>query len=77
MSRFVAFAISSGIERSQAEKARSAIAERLPILSPEDDQKLLREAGLLRPYTAALAWLDGGEGAVRCLGSGEDSWIGL
>jgi tRNA (cmo5U34)-methyltransferase len=45
MSRFAAFAISSGIERSQAEKARSGIAERLPILSPEDDQQLLREAG--------------------------------
>jgi tRNA (cmo5U34)-methyltransferase len=45
MSRFAAFAISSGIERSQAEKARSGVAERLPILSPEDDQQLLREAG--------------------------------
>ena len=45
MSRFAAFAISSGIERSQAEKARSGVAGRLPILSPEDDQQLLREAG--------------------------------
>jgi tRNA (cmo5U34)-methyltransferase len=45
MSRFAAFAITSGIERSQAEKARSGVAERLPILSPEDDQQLLREAG--------------------------------
>jgi tRNA (cmo5U34)-methyltransferase len=45
MSRSAAFAISSGIERSQAEKARNGVAERLPILSPEDDQQLLREAG--------------------------------
>lgn len=45
MSRYAAFAASSGIERSQAEAARSAIAERLPILSPEDDEQLLREAG--------------------------------
>lgn len=45
MSRYAAFAILSGIERSQAEAARDGIAERLPILSPEDDEQLLRDAG--------------------------------
>ncbi|MCY1641628.1 class I SAM-dependent methyltransferase [Methylorubrum sp. SL192] len=45
MSRYAVFAISSGIERSQAEAARFGIAERLPILSPEEDEQLLRDAG--------------------------------
>ncbi|KRE09162.1 methyltransferase [Bosea sp. Root670] len=45
MSRVAAFAISSGIEPSHARKAQDAVAERLPILSPEDDQQLLYEAG--------------------------------
>lgn len=45
MSRFAAFATSSGIERSQAERSRAGIIERLPILSPEDDQQLLSDAG--------------------------------
>lgn len=43
--RYAAFAAASGIEPAQAEKARSAIAERLPILAPEEDERQLREAG--------------------------------
>ena len=43
--RYAAFAVSSGVEPSQAENARSMIAERLPILSPEEDEQLLRDAG--------------------------------
>lgn len=45
LSRYVAFAVSSGVEPSQAEKARSMIAARLPILSPEGDEQVLRDAG--------------------------------
>ncbi|WP_336811011.1 class I SAM-dependent methyltransferase [Bosea sp. MMO-172] len=45
MSRSAAFAVSSGIERSQAERARAGVMERLPILSPEGDQQVLSEAG--------------------------------
>lgn len=45
LARYAAFAASSGVERAQAEKAREMIAERLPILSPEDDEAMLREAG--------------------------------
>lgn len=45
MSRNAAFAVASGIERSQAERARAGVMERLPILSPEDDQQVLSEAG--------------------------------
>ena len=45
LERALAFAVASGVERSQAENARSAIASRLPILSPEQDEQLLRDAG--------------------------------
>jgi len=45
LSRYADFAVSSGVERSQAANARSAIGERLPILAPEEDEQFLREAG--------------------------------
>lgn len=45
LSRYAAFSISSGIDPAQANAARAGIAERLPILSPESDEQLLREAG--------------------------------
>lgn len=45
LARYAAFAIASGVEPSQAENARSAIAARLPILAPEDDEQMLRDAG--------------------------------
>lgn len=45
LSRYAAFAVASGVEPSQAENARSMIAARLPILAPEDDEQLLRDAG--------------------------------
>lgn len=43
--RYAAFAASSGIEPAQADSARAAIGARLPVLSPEQDESLLREAG--------------------------------
>lgn len=43
-----AFSITSGIDPARANAARAGIAERLPILSPEDDEQLLREAGFGR-----------------------------
>lgn len=45
LSRYAAFAASSGIDPAQARKAGSTIGERLPILAPEDDEQLLRAAG--------------------------------
>lgn len=45
LSRYAAFSITSGIDPAQANAARVGIAERLPILSPETDEQLLREAG--------------------------------
>ncbi len=45
LSRFAAFAMSSGIERDKAENARTGIGAKLPFLSPEQDEALLRNAG--------------------------------
>jgi tRNA (cmo5U34)-methyltransferase len=45
LSRYVNFAVSSGIPRSDAERARSAISAQLPILAPEEDEELLHAAG--------------------------------
>lgn len=45
LARFAAFAAASGVPASQAETAAAGIGERLPLLSPERDEALLREAG--------------------------------
>ncbi|GMA76910.1 methyltransferase [Methylorubrum aminovorans] len=45
LSRYAAFATASGIDPTQAESAKTGIGERLPILSPEEDEALLQEAG--------------------------------
>ena len=45
LSRYVSFAISSGVDAASAANARTAIAAQLPILSPEQDEAILREAG--------------------------------
>lgn len=43
--RYAAFATASGVPAAQAENAIAAISERLPLLSPEQDEALLRQAG--------------------------------
>lgn len=45
LSRYVAFAVSSGVAMEKAESARAAIAAQLPILAPEQDESMLRETG--------------------------------
>lgn len=45
LSRYVAFAISSGVEPDSAHNAASAIESNLPLLSPLDEEALLEEAG--------------------------------
>lgn len=45
LSRYAAFAISSGIEPDNANKAREAVDSQLTILTPEQDEAILREAG--------------------------------
>lgn len=45
LSRYAAFAVSSGIEPDKAANARAAIDTHLTILTPETDEAILREAG--------------------------------
>jgi len=48
LERYAAFAAASGIEASNARNAVEAIGSRLPLLAPEVDVALLREAGFER-----------------------------
>ena len=45
LSRYVEFAIASGVSRPDAEKALTAIDEQVPILTPDQDKAILQEAG--------------------------------
>lgn len=45
LGRYAAFAVSSGVGQAQADIARVAIGARLPVLAPEQDEAILREAG--------------------------------
>lgn len=45
LARNAAFAVASGVPAEQAEGSIAAIRERLPVLAPERDAALLREAG--------------------------------
>lgn len=45
LARFAAFSTAAGADRAQAEKASAAMGARLLILSPQQDEALLREAG--------------------------------
>lgn len=58
LSRYIDFAASSGIERAQAERGAAAIAANLPLLSPEEDEAILRAAGFsdVRLFYAAFTF---------------------
>lgn len=43
--RYAAFAVASGVPASNVESAITAINEHLPLLSPEQDEAMLRDAG--------------------------------
>lgn len=45
LARYAAFAVASGVPAFNAENAIAAISERLPLLSPEQDEAILRDAG--------------------------------
>ena len=45
LARYAAFAVASGVPALNAENAIAAISERLPLLSPEQDEAILRDAG--------------------------------
>lgn len=58
LSRCAAFAVSSGIEPEQAKTAAAAISKQLPILTPEQDEELMRRAGFsdISTFFVALAF---------------------
>lgn len=58
LERYAAFAIASGVPTEDARNAVKAIGERLPTLSPEQDEALLQEAGLssVRVFYAGLTF---------------------
>lgn len=45
LSRYAAFAVSSGLEPDRAKSAALAVDKHLTILTPEQDEAMLREAG--------------------------------
>jgi len=45
LSRYVAFAISSGVEPASVANAASAIGSNLPLLAPAEEEQMLEEAG--------------------------------
>ena len=45
LARYAAFAVSSGMPAANTEKGISAMSERLPLLSPEQDEAVLWDAG--------------------------------
>lgn len=64
LSRFAAFAMSNGLEVERASAMAETIAERLPALSPDEDEALLREAGFSDVALFYAAFTFRGWGAV-------------
>lgn len=58
LARYAAFAVASGAAPEQAEKARAGIAAHLDLMSPEEDEALMREAGFsgVTMFYAAFTW---------------------
>lgn len=58
LDRYRNFAVAGGVEAGDAETWRRAVEEQLTLLSPEEDEALLREAGFtdVTPFYAAFTW---------------------
>ncbi len=58
LSRYAAFAEAHGVPSDQAQGARAAVAAHLNLLSPEQDEAILRGAGFtdVTPFYAAFTW---------------------
>jgi len=58
LSRYAAFAIASGVDPEKAEGMRAAIDAHLHLLSPAEDEAILRDAGFAKvePFYAAFTW---------------------
>ena len=58
LSRYAAFAVASGADPEHASNARAAVDAHLDLLAPEEDERLLREAGFadVSLFYAAFTW---------------------
>jgi tRNA (cmo5U34)-methyltransferase len=58
LSRYVAFAVSSGVAPDAARSAATAIGSKLPLVGPDEEEALLREAGFagVQLFYAGLAF---------------------
>jgi tRNA (cmo5U34)-methyltransferase len=58
LSRYAAYAVASGADRDQVEKAREAVAAGANLFSPEQDESILRSAGFadVSLFYAAFTW---------------------
>ena len=58
LSRYAAFAVASGVTSDLAENARASVERNLNLLSPEQDEAILRDAGFsnVTPFYTAFTW---------------------
>lgn len=58
LARYAAYAVAQGADPIQTEQARTAVAASLALLTPEDDEDCLREAGFhhVELFYAAFTW---------------------
>jgi tRNA (cmo5U34)-methyltransferase len=58
LERYAAFAVASGVDPAQTEQARSAVASSLALLTPEEDELCLYDAGFtdVELFYAAFTW---------------------
>ena len=58
LSRYAAYAVASGADRDQVDKAREAVAAGANLFSPEQDESILRSAGFadVSLFYAAFTW---------------------
>lgn len=58
LKRYAAFAVAAGVAPGIAEGAREGVAAHLDLLSPEEDERVLREAGFsgVTMFYAAFTW---------------------
>jgi len=58
LSRYAAFAVTSGADPEQVEKMRATVDDNVPLLDPRQDEAVLREAGFsdVTLFYAAFTW---------------------
>ena len=58
LARYAAFGVSHGVDPAQAETIRATVDASLALLSPEEDEAVLRAAGFreVTPFYAAFTW---------------------